>query len=321
MAKTTAFGYHITSESMMHATREDVMKEIIGLTEDHLTDAFVELIRRVSSRLPEDVTEALKRYRDAEEEGSRARRTMDTILVNAEKAEAGSRPICQDTGTVTFDIYCPFGVRESAVKAAVERAVVDATEKHYLRPNVVDSMTGASKADNIGRGHPLIKFHQIDEGNFRVVAVLKGGGCENVGAQYTLPDTPLKAGRDINGVKKVVLDAVVKASGKGCAPGVLGIGIGGDRATSYLMSKETLHRRLDDVNPDPALAELESWVVEKANSLGIGPMGFGGKTTLFGAKAGVVDRIPASFYVAVTYMCWAYRRRVMNIVNGEVAYD
>ncbi len=296
------------------------MREILGLDESGLTDAFVELTRLVSSRLPDDVVAALKKYRDLEEPGSRARRTMDTLLENATKAEDGSRPICQDTGTVTFDIYYPFGLRESAMRTAIEKAIVTATERHYLRPNVVDTLTGDSKGDNLGKGHPSLKFHQTDGDDFKVVAVLKGGGCENVGAQYTLPNTPLKAGRDLAGVKKVVLDAVVKASGKGCAPGVLGIGIGGDRATSYLKSKEMLHRDLADTNENPDLAELEEWVVEKANSLGIGPMGFGGNTTLFGAKAGVVDRIPASYYVAVTYMCWAYRRRSMTITKGEVAY-
>jgi fumarate hydratase class I len=136
-----------------------------------------------------------------------------------------------------------------------------------------------------------------------------------------MPYTPLAAGRDLNGVKKVVLDAVVQAQGKGCAPGVLGIGVGGDRAQSYLLSKKQLVRKLGDTNPDPHMADLESWTLASSNQLGIGPMGFGGKTTLLGAKAAVMDTIPASYYVAVTYMCWAYRRRTMTIKGGKVDYD
>ena len=139
--------------------------------------------------------------------------------------------------------------------------------------------------------------------------VLKGGGCENVGIQYSLPDGRLGAGRDLVGVEKVILDAAYQAQGKGCGPGILGVCIGGDRATGYVHSKEQFLRRLDDTNPDAGLAALEARVVEKANRLGIGPMGFGGATTLLGCKAGVLNRLPASYFVSISYMCWAYRRQ------------
>jgi fumarate hydratase class I len=139
--------------------------------------------------------------------------------------------------------------------------------------------------------------------------ILKGGGCENVGAQYSLPDTRLGANRDLDGVRKAILDAVVQAQGKGCSPGILGVCIGGDRAVGYAHSKEQLLRTLPDVNPDPALAKLEQEIVASANRLGIGPMGFGGKTTLLGCKIGALNRLPASFFVSISYMCWAYRRQ------------
>ena len=139
--------------------------------------------------------------------------------------------------------------------------------------------------------------------------MLKGGGCENVGAQYSLPHTELGAGRDLDGVRKVILDAVQKAQGKGCGPGVLGVCIGGDRGAGYVNSKEQLLRDLDDTNEHKDLKKLEKDIVETSNKLGIGPMGFGGKTTLLGCKVGVLNRLPASFFVSISYMCWAYRRR------------
>jgi fumarate hydratase class I len=110
----------------------------------------------------------------------------------------------------------------------------------------------------------------------------------------------------------------LQAQGKGCGPGILGICIGGDRATGYEHSKVQLLRMIDDANPNPELDKLEKDIVETANKLGIGPMGFGGKTTLLGCKIGVQNRVPASYFVSISYMCWAYRRQgvVLNADGG-----
>jgi fumarate hydratase class I len=146
--------------------------------------------------------------------------------------------------------------------------------------------------------------------------LLKGGGSENSGAQYKLPDNRLKAGRNLDGVRRVVLDAVVETQGMGCAPGVLGVCAGGDRVSGFEESKRQLLRPLTDSNPDPELAALENQLLEEGNQLGIGPMGFGGKTTLLGVKVGVMDRLPASYFVSISYMCWADRRAAVRIGQG-----
>jgi fumarate hydratase class I len=146
-----------------------------------------------------------------------------------------------------------------------------------------------------------------------VKLLLKGGGCENCGIQYSLPNKTLGAERDLNGVKKCILDAVLQAQGKGCGPGILGICVGGDRATGYMYSKEQLLRTLEDKNKIPELAKMESEVMETANKLDIGPMGFGGKTTLLGCKIGALNRLPASFFVSISYMCWADRRQGVEL--------
>lgn len=139
--------------------------------------------------------------------------------------------------------------------------------------------------------------------------MLKGGGCENVGAQYSLPDSRVGAGRDLKGVEKCILDAVQNAQGKGCGPGILGVCIGGDRGTGYAASKEQFLRKIGDRNRDATLASLEARITDEANQLGIGPMGFGGKTTLLATKITALNRVPASFFVSVSYMCWAFRRQ------------
>jgi fumarate hydratase class I len=270
---------------------------------------LLELIRRTSAELPDDVFRAVDAGAKTEETGSTGGYAMDIITKNIDLARRKSQPLCQDTGSILFFVKAPADLDQTALEAAAKAAVADATAKGYLRQNSVDSVTGKNSGNNLGPGTPTLHFHQHRGTRLDVRLILKGGGCENVGAQYSLPDTRIGANRDLDGVRKVVLDAVVQAQGKGCSPGILGVCIGGDRATGYLHSKEQLLRTLEDVNLDPALATLERDIVQTANKLGIGPMGFGGKTTLLGCKIGALNRLPASFFVSISYMCWAYRRQ------------
>ncbi len=283
-----------------------------------LTEHFLELVRRTSTDLRSDVEEALRRARDQEEPGSAAQAALDAILKNIELARQKSTPICQDTGTPIFYVYYPTGWSTLKLKQQIRQAVAEATRRAYLRPNAVDSLTGRNTGDNLGDAFPYIHFEEWEEDYLRVDLMLKGGGCENVGAQYKLPDTRLKADRDLEGVRKVVLDAVHKAQGKGCAPGIIGVAIGGDRGTSYIRSKEQFFRPLDDENPNPDLAAMEERLTEQANRLGIGPMGFGGRTTVLGVKVSTLHRLPASYFVTASYMCWADRRRTLTYRDGQV---
>jgi len=285
-----------------------------------LTDAFVELIRRAATELPADMKKALEDAKATEEKGSAAEGALDTILQNVEMARANSTPICQDTGTPIFEIHYPIGVSTRQLADQIRKACAIATEKSYLRPNAVDSLTGKNSGDNTGIDFPTMHFHEWDESGIKVELLLKGGGCENVSTQYKLPHSELGAGRDLEGVRKVVLDAVHKAQGLGCAPGVLGVAIGGDRGASYIKSKQQLLRPLDDTNPEPELNELEDRLLDEGNRLGIGPMGFGGKTTLLGVKVGSLHRLPASYFVSIAYMCWANRRASMHVVGEEITY-
>lgn len=283
---------------------------------ENLTERLVELIRRASTDLPADVEAALQRAYEREETGSAAASTFSAILENVRLARARSQPICQDTGTPIFHVRYPAGMSARYLRAQIEAAVAEATRRAYLRPNAVDAITGRNSGNNLGVGFPVFHMEEGEEDVLEVSLLLKGGGSENVSAQYSLPYEPLKAGRDLEGVRRVVLDAVQKAQGEGCAPGILGVCIGGDRGTAYTWAKVQLLRPLDDVNPVPELAALEERLLRECNELGIGPMGFGGKTTILGVKIGACHRLPASFFVTVAYMCWACRRAHMTVRNG-----
>lgn len=278
-----------------------------------LLDSLVELIRRTSAELPDDVNAALVRSLEDEKKGTIAESALKIIERNIELAKRKSQPICQDTGSVIFYVECPVGTDQITFEETAREAVKLATKKGYLRQNSVDSLTGKNDGTNLGPGAPTVHFHQHRSPELAVRLVLKGGGCENVGAQYSLPAEKLHANRDLDGCRKVILDAVLQAQGKGCGPGILGVCIGGDRATGYEFSKQQFLRKLDDRNPDPQLDALEQDVLKTANELGIGPMGFGGKTTLLGVKITSANRVPASFFVSVSYMCWAYRRQGVTL--------
>ncbi len=278
-----------------------------------LKDSLVELIRRASAELPDDVNRALVTALENEKKGTIAASALKIIEQNIELAKRKSQPICQDTGSVIFYIECPVGFDQVAFEEAAREAVKAATKVGFLRQNSVDSLTGKNDGTNLGPGAPAIHFHQHRSPEISVRLVLKGGGCENVGAQYSLPAEKLHANRDLDGCRKAILDAVLQAQGKGCGPGILGVCIGGDRATGYEFSKQQFLRLLDDRNPNPELDALEQDILKTANELGIGPMGFGGKTTLLGVKICAANRVPASFFVSVSYMCWAYRRQGVTL--------
>jgi fumarate hydratase class I len=287
-----------------------------------LTQPILELIRLASTDLPADVEAALRRTIEKEQPGSAAYGALETILKNVELSRANSTPICQDTGTPIFYVRYPEGWSTRNLRQQVEAAVVEATKRSYLRPNSVDSLNGKNSGNNLGGDYfPTVHFEEVEGDALTVELMLKGGGCENVGAQYSLPNSQLGAGRDLAGVRKVVLDAVHKAQGQGCAPGILGVAVGGDRGSSYYASKEVLFRPLEDTNPNPELAALEDRLTSEANQLGIGPMGFGGATTVVGTKITSLNRLPASFFVSVSYMCWAYRRRRMTWQGGIAKYE
>jgi fumarate hydratase class I len=281
-----------------------------------LKESILQLITDTSTNLPPDVRAAIREAKEKENAGTRAALALSTISDNIRMAEENLSPICQDTGMPTFYIHVPVGVNQLTITQAIREAIVEATDTGKLRPNSVDSLTGENSGDNLGEGVPVIHYEQWDRDEIDVRLILKGGGCENKNIQYSLPcelEGLGRAGRDLDGIRKCILHSVYQAQGQGCSAGFIGVGIGGDRTTGYELAKKQLFRRTDDTNPNPDLAKLESYIMEKANDLSIGTMGFGGNTTLLGCKIGSMHRIPASFFVSVAYNCWAFRRQGVTL--------
>ncbi|HZO56389.1 MAG TPA: FumA C-terminus/TtdB family hydratase beta subunit [Bryobacteraceae bacterium] len=276
-----------------------------------LANSLLELITQTSTNLPPDVRAAMSDVTASEPMGTQAAQALSVIASNIDMANDDESPICQDTGMPTFVIHTPVGVNQIHLKEAIRQAVAEATRRGKLRPNSVDSLTGENSGDNLGPETPVIHFEQWEQDEIEVKLILKGGGCENKNIQYSVPctlDHLGRADRNLEGVRKCILHAVWQAQGQGCAPGAVGVCIGSDRAHGYYVAKEQLFRTLDDTNPNPVLAKLEAEIMEEANKLGVGPMGFGGQASLIGCKVAAANRLPASFFVSVAYDCWAFRR-------------
>jgi len=274
-------------------------------------DSVLELIVETSSSLAPDVCDALRSATAREEGRGCSAMALRVIALNVDRAADRRRPICADTGMLTFEIKAPPRADQLAMCEAIGEAVAEATRRGSLRANSVDPLTGVGRADGLGPGMPIVHFEQWLSEKIEVRLLLRGGGADNVSAQYALPcELPGsgRAERDFGGIRRCVLHAVHQAQGRGCGPGILGVGVGGDRASSEDLAKQQLFRALGDVHPDRTLARFEREIVEEANALGIGPLGFGGQATLLGCKIGVSQRPASSYFVTVAYNCWALRR-------------
>ena len=278
---------------------------------EQFKESMYRLIVETSSNLPPDVRRAILEATKKETPGTQAMLALDTIALNIDMACSDEAPICQDTGMPTFEIKTPIGTNQIIMRKQIEEAVAEATKLGKLRPNSVDSITGKNTGNNLGAGTPVVHFEQWEKDDIEVRLILKGGGCENKNIQYSVPCTLEalgRADRNLDGVRKCIMHAVWQAQGHGCSIGAIGVAIGGDRASGYHYAKQQLFRPLDDINSNPELAKLETYIMENANKLGIGTMGFGGEATLIGCKVGAYNRLPASFFVSVAYDCWAFRR-------------
>jgi fumarate hydratase class I len=292
---------------------------------ENFKESILRLVVETSSNLPPDVRRAIADAMERETPGTQSDFALETIAINIDMACDNQAPICQDTGLPTFEIKTPVGANQLLMRKQIEEAIVEATKRGNLRPNSVNSLTGKNSGNNLGDGSPVIHFEQWEKNDIEVRLILKGGGCENKNIQYSVPcELPQlgRADRTLDGVRKCIMHAVYQAQGYGCSVGAVGVSIGGDRASGYHYAKQQLFRQLDDINPNPELAKLEAYVMENANKLGIGTMGFGGEATLIGCKIGAYHRLPASFFVSVAYDCWAFRRlgAVLDAKTGEMKH-
>jgi fumarate hydratase class I len=277
-----------------------------------LRDGIIELYKKAATSIPNDVERALKKAYEEETE-SLSRESLRIILENIYISRSQGRPLCQDTGFPVFFIKIPRGLSHKTIKEVVIDATKIATKKIPLRPNAVDVISEKNTGDNVGELFPLIYMEETEEQSLEIDLILKGGGCENLSQTYKLPTTffyngkEIIAERDFDGVKKCILDAVLNAQGKGCPPYTISAAIGGAKDQITYLAKKQLLRRIDDSHPIDVISELERKVLNDINELGIGT-GLGGKTTAIGVKIGTAHRHPASYFVEVSFCCWANRR-------------
>jgi len=274
------------------------------------------LLRQAVIYLPEDVKQALKKA--YEEETSETGKTqLKAILDNIELAEKYQAPICQDTGTIIFYIKAGSEVKGlEKIENALINATKRATKEVPLRPNAVNPFTQKNSGDNTGRFIPFLNWEIVPGNSLELTVMPKGGGSENVCVTGMLVP-----GEGINGLKKFVVETVIKAGAKPCPPNILGIAMGGGTDIAIKLAKKALLRPLTEPNPDPEIAKLEKEILEAVNMTGIGPMGLGGKTTVLGVNIEYAYRHPASFPAAVAFNCWAARRASARInADGTVEY-
>jgi len=266
--------------------------------------------------LPEDVKQALKKAY-AEETSETGKTQLKAILDNIEFAEKYEAPMCQDTGTIIFYIKAGAEARNlDKIEDALIKATRRATTQVPIRPNAVNPFTQKNSGDNTGRLIPYINWEIVPGGDIEITVLPKGGGSENVCVMGMLVP-----GEGIKGVKKFVVEAVLKAGSKPCPPNILGVGIGGGSDIAMKIAKKALLRPINVPNPDPEIASLEKGIFEAVNMTGIGPMGLGGKTTVLGVNIDYAYRHPASYPAAVAFNCWAARRATAKIrVDGTVEY-
>lgn len=283
-----------------------------------LTDSILELIRAAAIDLPPDIVEALLAAQQRET-NSQGKLALAVISENIALAKKSKRPLCQDTGSLTFYVKSDpktWPKIEKAISVAVQKA----TKIGILRPNSVDSISGK----NLGN-LPKIEFERISPnpassagqapffakgGATEISLLLKGGGSENVSAQISLPTETRfgLAARDLAGAEKAACELIAGSIAKGCPPGIASIVIGGDRAGAFALAKKNLLKKIGTQNPNQKLAKLEAEILRKINVSKIGAGGLGGKTTLLDCRIDALPRHPASFFVTLAYSCWATRR-------------
>lgn len=283
-----------------------------------IEETAVKLMKFAATELPNDVSDALKKMH-AEEGNPPSKAALATIVDNFGIAQDTATPMCQDTGIHIY--YVNIGENFPKIKgleASLRKASQIATEKVPLRPNAVNPIVGGNSGDNTGNHIPFINYDFIPDADYLEITVFpKGGGSENMCALGML-----KPGQGINGIKKFVIESILRAGGQPCPPVIVGIGIGGGADIALKLGKKQLMRPLGQRHSDPKIAKLEEDLLKAINMTGFGSMGLGGDvSTALDVKIDYAHRHPASLPVGVAIQCWAARRSTARIYpDGRVEF-
>jgi fumarate hydratase subunit alpha len=286
----------------------DAMEQIVE-------DAAAGLIRRAVTRLPPDVVAALEAALASETDAA-ARRELGIMIDNVREAGRCTLPMCQDTGIPVFFVK-PGRFPVPDLEGALARAVRRATIEVPLRRNVVDPLTRANTGDNTGVRMPYITYARGNDDHFEITFMPKGAGSENMSALGMLNPS-----EGVAGVRRFVVDALVRAEGKPCPPVLVGVGVGGSADACMALAKKALLRPVGSRNAAPDYARIEAGLLEEINATGIGPMGLGGRTTALAVHVEQADCHTASLPVGVNLQCYAARRATMMVFeDGRIVYE
>jgi len=278
------------------------------MNEDQLVLDIISAIEKAETVLPDDVVNVLTNSKGKEVNPS-AVSQYNSILKNVELAKTRKLPICQDTGTMTFYIDVGFDFKYTKeIKKAILKAVPIATSKIPIRSNAVDPFNGKNMETNVGEHIPNIYWNLVEGDTAKIHLLPKGGGSENCSTLAML-----KPGEGIKGIKKFIVDHVIKCGGNPCPPTILGIGIGGGAELSMILAKKSLTRKIGSRHPENRIADLELEILDLVNKTNVGVMGYGGVTSVLDVHIEYAARHPASLPLGIVVQCWADRRAEINI--------
>jgi fumarate hydratase subunit alpha len=262
------------------------------------------LFQEANFYLPEDVVKALEQARD-KEESPVGKEVLERILENKDISAKEQIPLCQDTGSavVFLELGQDAHVTGGDLVQAINEGVRQGYEAGYLRKSMADKPYSA-RANTKDNTPALIHTDIVPGDKLKITVLPKGGGAENMARLGML--TPAKGKQ---GIVDFVVKAVEEAGSNPCPPVVVGVGIGGTAETTITLAKRALLRTIGEHNPEPEYAELEKEILEKVNKLGVGPMGYGGRTTALAVNVEALPCHIASMPVAVNLNCHSARHK------------
>ncbi|WP_319780953.1 fumarate hydratase [Maridesulfovibrio sp.] len=273
---------------------------------EQVIDAVAKMCVSANRYLPEDVK---KRFNEcaAAEESPAAKEVFRQIKENWELAAESGLPLCQDTGLAVFIVEMGEDVRVEGmnIRDAINEGTRKGYEEGFLRKSSCDPLTRANTKDNTPA---IIHFDIVPGDKIKITFMAKGGGSENMSRV-----TMLAPAQGWEGIKKFVIERVAEAGPNPCPPTMVGIGVGGTFEYSALLAKKSLMRKVGEPHPDPEMAKLEAELMEDLNKLGIGPMGLGGKTTVFDVKIEMRPCHIASLPLAVNIQCHSSRHEEVEL--------
>lgn len=277
------------------------------IDQEFLKKEVNELMLRTCMEISPDVRELLEKALKRERNKT-AQSMMNAMLENLNVAKERQKPTCQSPGFPT--VYLSFGdnICPGDIKEMFCEAIVEGTNKGYLRPSIVHPLLRTNSGDNSGIGVPNFEFDYIaDQKYLEIIVSFKGCGAELGNAMQIF--TTAELGENFSGLKKFILETVVNAGGKPCPPFGIGVGIGGQMDIACKLSRRAISvRRWDDENSDELYSSLEKELLHQINDLGIGAAGVGGDTVALAVKIGAASTHTAIAPVAINFHCWVARR-------------